>query len=195
MWSAIFKTFETTEIQLTNKAIKRLRLSAVMAMFALPCFATIEFFDLSKNVENILLVAGGISFLALMYTSIVRLANRLWIPEKYLDEAEIERKRRSGSLTNQIMIWLFSFFTLVAVLADRFGLGSVIDWTPRTFTYLFGILFMMMICVQTAIAAWMTEPLADASVKRVASDTRYPWIILGLFVLVFGPVFLMHFLT
>ena len=195
MWSAIFKTFETTEIQLTNKAIKRLRLSAVMALFALPCFAAIELFDLSKNVENILLVAGGISFLALMYTAIVRLANRLWIPEKYLDEAEIDRKRRSGSLTNQIMIWLFSFFTLVAVLADRFGLGSGIDWTPRTFTYLFGILFMMMICVQTAIAAWMTEPLADASVKRVASDTRYPWIILGLFVLVFGLVFLMQFLT
>lgn len=195
MWSAIFKTFETTEIQLTGRAIKRLRLSAVMAMFALPCFATVELLDLSKNVENILLVAGGVSFLALMYTAMVRLANRLWIPEKYLDEAEIERKRRSGSLTNQIMIWLFSFFTLVAVLADRFGLGAGIDWTPRTFTFLFGILFMMMICVQTAIAAWMTEPLADVNVKKVASDTRYPWIMLGSFVLVFGVGFLIQSLT
>jgi len=99
MLSAVYKAFEATEVQLTPKAITRLRVSAILSLFAIPIFAVAKLFDLPNGVSNVIIPFGLLCMLAMAYAFSTRLANRLWVPEKYLDESEIERKRRSSSLT------------------------------------------------------------------------------------------------
>ena len=194
MLAKLFNVFETTEIQLTPSAIKRLRLSALLSIPMLPSFAAIELLSLTGNAKVAMLALGIISALAALYCFSTRMANRLWIPEKYLDEAEIERKRRSGSLTYQLLIWICAFALPITMLF--FGgldvdsdVGTVL--TGRALVFLLGSIFMITLSVQTAIAAWMTPPLSeDGNVERVPMDARYKWIMGAILLIVIGGSFM-----
>ena len=176
MLSKIYNVFETTEIQLTPQAIKRLRVTAILGLFALPLFAAAEMFNLSTRVTNILIGLGVISIISMLYSATTRMANRLWVPEKHLDEAEIERKRRSGSLTNQLILLALSLGCLTVLTLELNGFGTGEWWNGRVFTYLFGSLVILSTSGQIAIAAWMTEPISDPQVSKVAADKKYQWI-------------------
>ena len=189
MLAKMFKVLETTEIQLTPKAVKRLRISALMSIPALPLFAVAELFEFSDMTTNLLLGFGTISFLALLYCATTRMANRLWVPEKHLDEVEVERKRRSGSLMYQVLLAFFAFFAGVFLALD--GGTANTFWSPRAFTYFFGSLFAVSTSVQVAIAAWMTEPLSEPDAVKVAADVRYQWIV---FAIVIGLVIINLFI-
>lgn len=196
MLAKMFNIFETTEIQLTPSAIKRLRWSALLSTLALPSFAVIEFLNPTGNARMAVLAVGIIAGLALLYCFSTRMANRLWIPEKYLDEVEIDRKRRSASLTYQILIWGLALFIPITMLflggLDR-DAGAVL--TGRAFTFLLASIFIITISVQTIIAAWMTQPLSDDSnVEKVPMDARYKWIMGGTLIVLIGASFMLgHF--
>lgn len=175
MLTTFFKAFEATEIQLTAKAIKRLRISALLTYLVLPCYPAFRFLELSKNVEIPLIIILTISVLAMIYSSLTRLANRLWMPESYLDEVEIERKRRSASLTLQIMFGLLTVVAIVSVFFHKFTLGAEIAWTPLGLGYLFISLGAFAANTQIFIAACMTQPLADATAETIPADIKYKW--------------------
>ena len=188
MLARLFNIFETTEIQLTPNAIKRLRWSALLAIPTIPSFAAIEFLTLSGATQIAVIILGAISMLAMIYCFSTRMANRLWIPEKYLDEVEIDRKRRSGSLTYQLLIaCLMLFIPIMVMFYTGFDGNAVAVWNGREITFLLASIFTIALSVQTAIAAWMTQPLSDDSnVEKVPMDARYKWIMGAVIIVLLG---------
>ena len=178
MLAKVFNVFETTEIQLTPQAINRLRFSALMSIPAMPLFAAAEFLNFSESVNKVLIALGVICALALLYCFFTRMANRLWIPEKYLDEVEIDRKRRSASLTYQLLVIGLMVSLTIMLLLTGAEKNSATLLSPRMFIFFLGSLMCVSMGVQTAIAAWMTEPLSHGKVDKVASDGRYKWVVL-----------------
>lgn len=177
MLKAMFDIFEPTEKQLTSAAIMRLRISMVFGFFALPIFAAIEVLALSGSARMAAIIVGIICYIGLVYGLITRMANRLWVPEKYLDESEIEIKRRSASLAYQIMM-----FTVAALIATFFVLsqqGSDFTVSARALVYLFGSLMCAFFCFQTFVAAMMIKPLSDGDIEITSMDKRYGFIMAG----------------
>lgn len=183
MLSTFFNIFETTEMQLTPAAIRRLRVSSILSFFAFPCFAAAELIATSETAKIVLIVIGLICAAAMVYCFCTRLANRLWVPEKHLDEAEIERKRRSGSVTYQIMLTVLMVLAVAASLIVEGDLQVLLN--PRAALYSTAAFFIGALSVQTAIAAFMTEPLSEGAVDKVPADSRYKWLLL-LMVAFFG---------
>lgn len=177
MLKAMFDIFEPTEKQLTPAAIMRLRISMVFGFFALPIFAAVELLPLEDSVRMVAIIMGVICYIGLVYGLVTRMANRLWVPEKYLDESEIEIKRRSASLAYQIMM-----FTVAALIATFFVLspkGSDFTVSARSLVYLFGSLMCAFFCFQTFVAAMMIKPLSDGDIEVTPMDKRYGLIIGG----------------
>lgn len=186
MLKAMFDIFETTEVQLTHSAVMRLRWASVMGFPALPIFAAIEYFEPTGALITVAFIAGIISVLSLVYCASTRLANRLWVPEKYLDEVEIERKRRSASLTYQILVLLFAAVATVFLFVfPASQVSNSVSFTPRALTFLFGALLCCTCALQTGIAAWMTEPLTEGRPVRTPTDGWYKWGVGGFFLATF----------
>ena len=193
MLSAVYKAFEATEVQLTPKAITRLRVSAILSLFAIPIFAVAKLFDLPNGVSNVIIPFGLLCMLAMAYAFSTRLANRLWVPEKYLDESEIERKRRSSSLTYQIMIAAL-MITLVLLTLSRNALADF-PWDTRTIFYLTAVLLFSVMSLQTIIAAYMISPISDDEAQKVAADGRYKWFMAATLIVFGGLGFAVAYLN
>jgi hypothetical protein len=194
MLTTVFKAFEATEVQLTPSAITRLRVSAVLSFFAIPIFAAVEFLSLSGGVKTVLIALGIVSALALLYCYSTRLANRLWMPEKYLDESEIDRKRRSGSITYQILSIILMVLSVGFIVFQGTLAGFTLD--ARAVSFGLAILLFSAMSLQTTIAAYIISPISDGPVEKVAADGRYKWLILGYTLVCIGGGFAVaHFVA
>ena len=193
MLSAVFKAFEATEVQLTPKAITRLRVSAILSLFAIPLFSAAKLFEWPDGVSNVLISFCLLCMLAMLYAFSTRLINRLWVPEKYLDESEIERKRRSSSLTYQFMIYALMIILVLLTLSRH----ALVDfpWDTRTIFYLTAVLLFSVMSLQTIIAAFMISPISDDEARKVAADGRYKWLMAAMLIVFGGLGFVVSFLS
>lgn len=171
MLSKFFDIMETTEVQLTPQALRRLRITTLLSFLVIPIWGAVALLELSSGMKNALITVGIISGLAMLYSYTTRLANRLWTPEKYLDENEIERKRRSMSLTFQLLLGVVGFLAGWASFAARNGESAVIDINALVFMLAF--LLFTSFSFQITAAAWMIQPLNDSGAAPVAADKRY----------------------
>jgi len=181
MLKAMFDIFEPTERQLTQRAISRLRLASVIGFFAMPLVGIAQLAPLTGGLNTAVTVLSIIACLAMVYCLLTRLANRLWVPEKYLDESEIELKRRSASLTYQILMLVIA--GLIAGMAFvSAGTPAAMDITLSCNLVLLtlGSLLIGAGCLQTGLAAWMTKPIDAEGTAPSLMDKRY-----GLFIIVF----------
>lgn len=183
MLSKVFGIMETTEVQLTPQALTRLRVTTLLSFLVIPIYGAVELLDVSGGARTTLIALGVISALAMLYSFTTRLANRLWTPEKYLDENEIERKRRSMSLTFQVLTGVLAVLLLYMSFTAQYGSNAVMS--INAIVFIMASLFFMSFSFQIAAAAWMIKPLNDSGAKPVAADKRY-MVLVAVFIVITG---------
>lgn len=192
MLKAVFDIFEPTEKQLTKSAILRVRWTAVLGLFVLPTFAAIELLPITGDMRVAAITLGLALGAALLYCLSTRMANRLWVPEKYLDESEIEIKRRSASLAYQFLVLALAAVLLLLTLPT---VETAMLVTPRAITFSLGSIFIGIICIQTIFATFMMKPLSDGSVDVTPMDKRYGFIMGLVLIALFGLSYLVGSLS
>lgn len=181
MLTKVFNMFEPTEVQLTHGALMRLRIAAILGIFAIPIFAYLKLSAPAGSAQTIAIGAGIFAFAGFAYCAFSRIGNRLWIPESHLDENEVGLKRRVGSLSYQIVMAVIVVATFVAFIAWHKGSDPTISLL--TLSYVFASIGGGTACLQTAIAAWMTPPLEGESNVKTFSDKYYLIFTIGILVL------------
>jgi len=177
MLKTIFNIFVVTEEQLTKKSITRLRVASCLSLFFIPAVAILQ----ESNVTGFMLMALGVfTFIALIsfgYVAMSRATNRLWVPNKYLDEAEIQRKQISAYQTYTSLIFA-AFIVLVLFLLDHslfhsFALNVNVE---KALYYIMTGLISSMITLQTFFAAKLMQPLdVDNEAGAFANSGADKW--------------------
>lgn len=147
MLKAFFDIFQVTDAQITPSAMARLKWASALSVPAIPFAGVAKYGNLPGGLEGLFVGLAFISTLGLLYAFTSRLANRLWIPDKYLDEAEIARKRQSGSLT---FLW-----TIAILMAVTFGMLLWINVQGSLPAYMKSDLFIII-----AFGAVITMPIS-----------------------------------
>ncbi len=119
MLKSFFGIFEATEAQLRPAAINRLKLASWASLLFAPLLALYNF----GGIEDGSAMKGPIAFMLLIsfigftIMGFPRVFNRIWTPDRYLDESEISRKREVNSFAfvwfiSALMVALFGFIGL-----------------------------------------------------------------------------------
>ena len=124
MLKSFFGIFEVTEAQLQPGAIQRLRWGSYLSFLFLPAAAIGHFSDaVQDGVASVLtLSAFAIGFLGFCLMGFARTFNRLWTPDRYLDEGEIARKREVNSFA---FFWVMTILMLILFAVVFLGVFDV----------------------------------------------------------------------
>lgn len=121
------KTFELTERHMTKSYIRRTSVLSWILFLALP----LDLIDLEWVVEKygvfweyVILVFAIIPLSAFFIIGVSPLVHRFWTPDKYLDEWELDVKRRGMAAGYKILA--------IALLCSVFYIGTKIDYTGST---------------------------------------------------------------
>lgn len=190
MLKPLFDVFQVTEQQLTAKAIKWLRISSVLSLFALPSYMIVEGFDLGPVLTGAFSLLAMAGLLGILYAYSSRVLNRVWTPDKYLDEAEKERKR-SASTFAFIVVVASAMIVCAGALLFWFVSGEIPAFLAheRAAIYTLGLIIMFAISLQAIHLAWNIKPIEDAAAEDTQPDKRYKsWIAFYIGLCVIVPV-------
>lgn len=193
MLKTIFDVFQVTEAQVTSSALRRLKLASIVSIPALPLAVLAKHGGRDGALQVIILTLAAVSVLALLLVASSRIANRLWIPERYLDEAEITRKRKSASLAYQCVHLMSAVFIIWFVLAFNSGSGLFDIFSDgAAFMYLMGTIMTVSISLQTLFACLDMAALDSENVDaRSAADKYYKYGALAAFLGLFAMTYLL----
>ena len=126
MLKQVFGLFEITESQITESAIKRLKWASIISFFLVPLVAILHLFQPfnSPGTKSVILALAYISILGFFIFGFSRALNRLWIPDRYLDESEISRKREVNHFA---FVWLITGVMIAGfalIVLDSLGVNS-----------------------------------------------------------------------
>ena len=189
MLKAYFDIFNATEEQLTTKAIGRLKFASFLGLFLMPMVILIDVSGVSGALLNVMMIFTLFTLVGFGYAAMSRAGNRLWVPNKYLDESEIRTKHISAYKTYKwLMLSIFGGVISFVVLEKAFGLSLVNLNVNDVLYYILGYFLMTAICLQTFFAASLMQPLeideVSGQLARNATDKWYK-IVACVFVFVF----------
>jgi len=196
MLKVYFDLFAATEAQLTPKAIGRLKLASCAALLLMPTVTFIELSQVSGLLKNILMGFVLFALICFSYVAMSRAGNRLWVPDKYLDEGEIQRKRHVGYMTYfwVIMCGLVVMGGLLLAMLV-FKLPPINMPADEVLYFAVGNLLMGAICLQTFFTAHIMQPLeadnAEGKPVKSGMDKWYKYFACAFVFLVLILPFLM----
>lgn len=125
------KTFELTESSISARSIRHLRLVAFGSLPFLPLVILMILFGMPKGYSAIpFLVLLILSAILLFVVLTSRIVNRVWSPDKYLDEWEIALKRRSMTLAFMVTMYVALFLAIISYVGLEY-LPSEASDNPR----------------------------------------------------------------
>jgi hypothetical protein len=173
MLKALAKQVELEETSISRKTLRRLTFALLISLPVWPLLildhaGLLEgqggWFETSAG-SIVKLVIVLVSLLALLIIATSRLVNRLYFPDRYLDEWEIKIKHKSMTFAFQVLMWLFvpilAILTLMG-LPDAQVSGEVL------MSALFAVL-MLTVYLQTGHAVWQVQPIEDADLDGGAT--------------------------
>ena len=97
--------FELTAGSISAKSIRRLRWLTIGSLPYLPMIAFLILHGLPRSIAALPIILGFILCSVLTITVLfARIVNRVWAPDKYLDEWEKELKRKSMTMAFMVMM-------------------------------------------------------------------------------------------
>jgi len=182
MLQRYFDIFAATEEQLTKKAIGRLRFSAFLGIFFMPFYTVLSFQEFSDAVGMIIIALTGAAFLGFVYAAMSRAANRVWVPDKYLDESEIKIKHQTAYMSYKWILISAFVLSLTTLIDVNFNALKTLSYDLTVTDYLFytfGSLFICAFCLQAFFLAGLMRPLdadgLDESGVKSGADRWYKY--------------------
>lgn len=181
MLKALFGLFEITESQLSKGAMLRLRVAGFLGLLALPLgIAKINQHSVINFIqfENWIDIAFVIAVVGFVVVGSTRAVNRLFIPDRYLDESEVARKRH----VNATVFWIFM---TVGILLMLVILAFMLSGTEMTLhlqsshymlVFLMGI-FIPICCIQGLVLSFLSKPLDDDDSTTVMTAQDYKYLV------------------
>ncbi len=146
----------------SGKSIGLIKALLVASFPAVPMLVIGEFFGIPDAfpVAAYIVIAAA-SFLALISLIFLRLPNRLYARDKYLDEWELDVKRRSMTFAYQFLVWgLTAVLTLGILIDGTVGL-SVLGLTGAAALVPFLMLFVLAYYLQQLHALSLITPYEE----------------------------------
>lgn len=166
--------FALTADSISEKSIRRLRWLTLLSLPILPLTVFLVFQGLPNGYLAIpFMIVFMTCAIATVTVLLARIVNRVWAPDKYLDEWEKDLKRKSMSLAFMVMIYVA---LSLGFALDIFGdvAGSLLEENPIALVYLclfliVGSGFYTQIFKQLSLIEPMEEDELDASEYVVTS--------------------------
>ncbi len=182
MLRTFFDLFEVTESQLSNYAMMRLRIAGIIGLLVLPLgvakvrqHGIINMTQLEYWFDYVFIVA----MLGFVVVAATRSVNRLFVPDAYLDESEIERKRKVNGLVFSIIMAIS--FALLCVLMVFFLSGREFSLKlisgHEILVFMMGI-FIPICCIQGLVLSFIAKPLDDDGLNKTMSKQDYKYLIM-----------------
>ena len=184
MLRPLFDVFAVTEEQLTKKAIDRLRLASCFSFFFFPVVTIMQQSNISGVMFMTLGVLSLIGLFSFAYVALSRAGNRLWVPNKYLDEGEVQRKQVSAYHTYTFVMLGMCVILLFFVIADRlYDLRALSVSVDKIIFYAIGNFVMCGISLQTFFATKLMQPLdaenEGGALVKSGADMWYKYVACG----------------
>ena len=158
----MLKTFARA-VEFNEKSIskKKLRYILILLIASLPTLplGMLHFFGLLPDnmlgtLGYIGFIAGALAFLGFVFT---RFANRFYLPDKYLDEWEIQVKHKSMAFAVMAMFWGFPLILLIVM-----GMGNhVFEMETAGLVVLSCAMLVVLAYIQTFHALWQVRPIDE----------------------------------
>ena len=186
MLRALFDLFQITESQLSKGALLRLRFAAILGLLSLPLgvakikqHGLINFGQLETWVDYAFLLA----VMGFFIVGITRSVNRLYIPDAYLDESEIMRKRQVNGMVFSILMHVGMTVFILLVLLGLIGINLSLNLNTEHYDFMFILIaFMSIFCLQGLLLSFIAKPLAEDDLP--AKLSREDFIYLGMWIAV-----------
>lgn len=193
-------TFRISEKNVTKAGLFRTRIFAWLALIIVPV-ETIQL-DWIENSESVFVQAlFGITILAalvgLVGLLLSPLIHRFWARDKYLDEWEIEIKRKGMSAGYKVLFGaMFAGLAYSAITTDFSGKGEAAVSLSQLDSVGFALLILAF-CVQTLTQLNLIQPM-DEDDMDAEFPTQNPVIariavVLAIFTILFGSSFIQGF--
>jgi len=123
-------------------------------------------------------IAFIVSIVAVLVVLLTRSVNRLFIPDGYLDEGEIARKREVNSYVLSTLMWvaLTSIILLMILEGAGFNIRLSLNGLSEIFDVIMGF-FIVLCCAQALKLTWVTKPINyapdEVTAESAAQDYRY----------------------
>ena len=173
------KTFQISEENLTKAGLRRTKIFAGLMLLIVP-FEVIndDWFDnfdsvIFAGIGALLIVACLIGFIALLLSPMV---HRFWARDKYLDEWEIEIKRKGMSAGYKVLFGALVIGLVASSFLTDFSEQKSAD---ISFMDLDGIAFALLILafgVQTLTQLSLIRPIDDDEVEIEANKDQSAWM-------------------
>ena len=199
MLAKYFEMFEPTERQITAKALRRLKIAAMVALAAVPLIVVDKLIPLETMhpvAATIIEAAFIISVIGFLFICCSRVFNRVWAPDKYLDESEILRKRESATFAYMVLGWGAGTIIISTVFAiifiNSFSLESI---SSDLIVFLFGSLIYTAFVLQAIKLVEITPAYEDPESDGMphAKDKAYKNSFLFIFLIFIFLVFAVPF--
>lgn len=186
MLRALFDLFQITESQLSRAALLRLRLASIVGLFAVP----LGVIKLRHSGQWNLLQFDGwydyafvLTIIGFIFVAGTRAVNRLFIPDAYLDEGEITRKRQVNSTVFNVFMSLITIVLIIFVLLLLSGyreLNVGFGTTQGILIFLMAV-FMPLFCLQGFLVSLIAKPLDfdGESLSFQKQDYKYLFLLIG----------------
>ena len=173
MLKRIYDTFQITESQLTKASLMRLKLAALISLALMPVLTVMSMRGVTGLAIYIMIGLIGIALLSISYVAFARITNRVWVPNKHLDENEIQIKYKSAHKTYFWIVWVLSIMLIGLHEAERlFGL-QFSDYSVNDVLYdTIASILITMFCLQSYFAASLMQPLEDDDVLAQSENNK-----------------------
>lgn len=191
--------FALTEESISAKSIKRLRWLTIGSLPILPLAAFVKIFGftslkgfgpLSGYIVIFLITLFAFSLTCAVPVILSRIGNRIWAPDKYLDEWEQDMKRKSMAMAFIVVMWVTGAMGLSLSLFYKF-IVPLVSEDPTALPFLM-VLSILGAGIYTLIFTQLSliDPIDEDELegpKYVVTSARS---ILGIIVLfIFGSLF------
>lgn len=182
MIRALFDLFQITESQLTRGAQLRLRAAGILGLFSLPLgvakikqHGAINF----TQFENWIDYAFVLAVLGFVIVAMTRAVNRLFIPDNYLDESEIVRKRHINGTVFYIIMTIAVMLLGVVLFYALSGANLSLNLKNVHMIAMFMMgVFVPICCLQGLVLSFIVKPLDGEGVSMSMRAQDYKYLVL-----------------
>lgn len=190
--------FELTADSISAKSIRRLRWLTIASLPYLPMIAFLVLHGVPRGFVAIPFILAFVFFSVLTGTVLLaRIVNRVWAPDKYLDEWEKDLKRTSMTTAFMAMIYVAIAMALIWVLFSD-NIAPYLDNNLKALPLLLlvgliGIGFYTQIFTQLAVIKPMDEDELENPEYVVTTARSIVGLIAVAFVFLFSGIFAVGF--
>ena len=164
---------ELNERDVTAKALKHLRISALLSLPLVPLMVVMSS-DISMNYisQSLVLLAFFVSLIALVATCLSKLVNRVWVRDQYLDEWEIGLKHRSMAFAFQVVLYALTMLLLLGGALYYFDMLSLLTTKPEMIGCTLLSILALGLYAQIFVQLAMIEPIEADELDKTSGARR-----------------------